>query len=202
MRMRIRRSPRVRSGSCAAWLFVLVLATGCKSGDKPQQGGAPPNPQAGSQPDKAASPRHGRLIMLGFDGVDPRWLERWIKEGKLPVLAKLTAAHDGRAYRHLHSTNPPQSPVAWTSFATGTPPGEHGIYDFIARTLNTERSRADLAEGRDHVVRGAGAGAAGRAQPAQRPGVLAVARQRRRARRRDATCRTAFRPIRCATAAC
>lgn len=79
--------------------------------------------------------RQGRLLILGFDGVDPRWLDRWSEEGKLPNTTKLIKAHGGRAYRRLGSTNPPQSPVAWTSFATGTRPGEHGIFDFIARDL-------------------------------------------------------------------
>src|SRR5439155_918669 len=36
-------------------------------------------------------------------------------------------------FRRLASTNPPQSPVAWTTFATGTGPGRHGIFDFIER---------------------------------------------------------------------
>jgi predicted AlkP superfamily phosphohydrolase/phosphomutase len=46
-------------------------------------------------------------------------------------------ANGGRGYRPLGSTNPPQSPVAWTSFATGTLPGDHGIFDFISRSLNS-----------------------------------------------------------------
>jgi len=33
----------------------------------------------------------------------------------------------------LPTSNPPQSPVAWSDFATGTGPGEHGIYDFLRR---------------------------------------------------------------------
>lgn len=89
---------------------------------------------------RPAATHHGRLVILGFDGVDPRWLERWAAEGKLPHLAALMHAHGGNGYRHLTSTNPPQSPVAWTTFATGTPPGEHGIYDFIRRRLATSGS--------------------------------------------------------------
>lgn len=73
----------------------------------------------------------GRLVILGFDGVDPRWLDRWVGEGKLPTLARLVAASGGQSYRRLASTIPPQSPVAWATFATGTQPGEHGIFDFI-----------------------------------------------------------------------
>jgi predicted AlkP superfamily phosphohydrolase/phosphomutase len=71
-----------------------------------------------------------RLVILGFDGVDPRLLSRWMEEGKLPHLR--TLADDGD-FRPLASTNPPQSPVAWTSFATGTGPGRHGVFDFIER---------------------------------------------------------------------
>lgn len=125
-----------------AFLVVVALATlssascGDRSKQKQEPGASRPSTPGATQTLKALRAPHGRLVILGFDGVDPRWLERWMKEGKLPVLAKLTSAHDGRAYRHLRSTNPPQSPVAWTSFATGTDPGEHGIYDFIGRSFN------------------------------------------------------------------
>jgi predicted AlkP superfamily phosphohydrolase/phosphomutase len=78
---------------------------------------------------------HGRrLVILGFDGVDPRLLSRWMEEGKLPALRALSERGD---YRPLASTNPPQSPVAWTSFATGTPPARHGIFDFVERDPRT-----------------------------------------------------------------
>jgi predicted AlkP superfamily phosphohydrolase/phosphomutase len=75
------------------------------------------------------APGH-RLVILGFDGVDPGLLSRWIEEGKLPRLGALA---DRGEFRPLASTNPPQSPVAWTSFATGTGPGRHGVFDFIER---------------------------------------------------------------------
>jgi predicted AlkP superfamily phosphohydrolase/phosphomutase len=71
-----------------------------------------------------------RLVILGFDGVDPRLLSRWMEEGKLPHLRALAERGD---FRPLTSTNPPQSPVAWTSFATGTGPARHGVFDFIER---------------------------------------------------------------------
>jgi len=75
--------------------------------------------------------RGRKMIILGFDGVDPTWMNKWIAEGKLPNLAKLKAQGD---FRELGSTIPPQSPVAWSSFATGTNPGGHGIYDFVSRS--------------------------------------------------------------------
>jgi predicted AlkP superfamily phosphohydrolase/phosphomutase len=117
--------------------LAAALGAGCKGCNGAGQGaGDRAAPPAKTEGQAAAKKSRGRLVILGFDGVDPRWLERWMKEGKLPALAKLSAAHGGKAYHHLRSTNPPQSPVAWATFATGTEPGEHGIYDFIARTLD------------------------------------------------------------------
>ncbi len=40
-------------------------------------------------------------------------------------------------FHPLPTSNPPQSPVAWSDFATGTGPGEHGIYDFLRRDPQT-----------------------------------------------------------------
>ncbi|RJP80611.1 MAG: hypothetical protein C4524_03120 [Candidatus Zixiibacteriota bacterium] len=76
-------------------------------------------------------PRGPRMIVLGFDGVEPSLVQRWMGEGKLPNLQKLMAQG---GYRELGSTIPPQSPVAWSTFATGSNPGGHGIYDFINRS--------------------------------------------------------------------
>ena len=86
----------------------------------------------GKEPPPRAFAR--RLVILGFDGVDPKLLSRWMDEGKLPKLRALAARGD---FRPLGSTNPPQSPVAWTSFATGTPPARHGIFDFVERDPRT-----------------------------------------------------------------
>ena len=51
-------------------------------------------------------------------------------------MKRLVEANSGRGYRPLTSTIPPQSPVAWATFATGTNPGEHGIFDFIRPSRN------------------------------------------------------------------
>lgn len=75
-------------------------------------------------------PQVGGLFVLGVDGMDPVILSRMIDEGKLPNLEKL--AKDG-AFQPLGTVNPPQSPVAWSSFVTGLDPGGHGIFDFVHR---------------------------------------------------------------------
>jgi len=72
----------------------------------------------------------GRLIILGFDGVEPSLFEAWSEGGHLPNMQRLA---DAGGYARLGSTNPPNSPVAWSTFATGLNPGGHNIYDLIKR---------------------------------------------------------------------
>ena len=76
----------------------------------------------------------GRTLVLGFDGLDPQLAERWMKEGLLPNFSRLAASG---TYQTLATTIPAQSPVAWSSFATGTGPGEHGIFDFLRRSTDS-----------------------------------------------------------------
>ncbi len=77
-----------------------------------------------------SKPEKPNLVVLGFDGVDPRLLERWIQAGNLPNLQAL--AKEGGLHR-LGSTNPPNSPVAWSTFATGRHPVQHGVFGFLRR---------------------------------------------------------------------
>jgi predicted AlkP superfamily phosphohydrolase/phosphomutase len=70
------------------------------------------------------------LFVLGVDGLDPVILDRLMAEGSLPHFAAL--AGEG-SYQRLGTSNPPQSPVAWSNFVTGQDPGGHGIFDFVHR---------------------------------------------------------------------
>ena len=79
------------------------------------------------------SPR-SRVIVLGFDGVDAGFTERWMDEGHLPHLAKL---RDAGTFRPLRPTIPAQTPVSWSTFATGIDPGRTGIFDFLRRDPET-----------------------------------------------------------------
>ncbi|MEI6971342.1 MAG: alkaline phosphatase family protein [bacterium] len=78
--------------------------------------------------------RSRRVIVLGIDGMDPVLLDRFVREGRMPNCAKLIA---GGSFSRLQTSDPPQSPVAWSNFISGTNPGGHGIYDFIARDPST-----------------------------------------------------------------
>src|SRR5688500_6983804 len=60
--------------------------------------------------------------------------------GELPNLARLRATG---GYSRVATTFPAQTPVAWSTFATGTNPGGHGIFDFIRR--DPTNYRPDLA---------------------------------------------------------
>ncbi len=71
-----------------------------------------------------------RVIVLGIDGMDPFLLETFINEGVMPNAAALKAAG---GLNILGTSNPPQSPVAWSNFITGYGPDVHGIFDFIHR---------------------------------------------------------------------
>tara|TARA_R110002096_G_scaffold171490_4_gene344441 strand:+ start:59806 stop:61734 length:1929 start_codon:yes stop_codon:yes gene_type:complete len=71
-----------------------------------------------------------KLIILGIDGMDPVLVKRYIKEGRLPNIAKMI---DGGSFLDLQTTDPPQSPVAWSAFITGLDLDGHGIYDFVHR---------------------------------------------------------------------
>ncbi|MBN1334515.1 MAG: alkaline phosphatase family protein, partial [Deltaproteobacteria bacterium] len=64
--------------------------------------------------------------------MDVTILRRLIAEGRMPAFARL--AEEG-SFQPLGTSTPPQSPVAWSSFITGTNPGGHGIFDFVGRDL-------------------------------------------------------------------
>ena len=74
--------------------------------------------------------RANRVIVLGVDGLDPNILEEMMTAGALPAFSRIKEAG---TYQRLATSNPSQSPVAWSTIATGSNPGYHGIFDFISR---------------------------------------------------------------------
>jgi predicted AlkP superfamily phosphohydrolase/phosphomutase len=75
-----------------------------------------------------------KLVILGFDGMDPDLLKRWIDAGHLPTFKRLQ--EQGGLYP-LGTTHSPESPTSWASFATGVNAGKHNIYDFLVRDTST-----------------------------------------------------------------
>lgn len=92
--------------------IVFLVATVCGSKDK----------------NVIVSSFNGRIIVLGLDGLSPEIIEPMMDSGNLPNLLRLRRQG---GYRRLRTTNPAQSPVAWSGFATGRNSGKHAIHDFI-----------------------------------------------------------------------
>lgn len=83
-----------------------------------------------------------KVVVLGFDGIDPKLIEKMMDDGELPNFADLRKTG---SYEHLETTNPSQSPVAWASFAAGLEPGKTGIFDFIIRDPGTYRLSTSIS---------------------------------------------------------
>ena len=65
-----------------------------------------------------------------------------LSRNDLPNLARI---RQSGTYTRLRTTYPAQTPVAWSSFATGGNPGTHGIFDFICRDPQTYQPDAALS---------------------------------------------------------
>ena len=87
-----------------------------------------------------------KVVILGFDGMDPGLATKFMREGRMPNFQKL--AEKG-VYRALDTSLPSMSPVAWSTFATGTDASHHCIYDFLTRdpcTYGPLLSSTDIGE--------------------------------------------------------
>jgi predicted AlkP superfamily phosphohydrolase/phosphomutase len=92
---------------------------------------------------RRAKGRFKRVVVLGLDGLDYALTERMLAEGKLPHFETLRKQG---GFKPLGTTLPSISPVAWSSFQTGTNPGKHNIYDFLTPDLNTYRPKLSSVE--------------------------------------------------------
>jgi predicted AlkP superfamily phosphohydrolase/phosphomutase len=86
----------------------------------------------GAAPSGAAGPK---VLVLGFDGMDPKLLAEFREQGVMPNFDKFLAG--GGQLTPFGTSTPPQSPVAWSNFTTGMDSGGHGIFDFIHRDPET-----------------------------------------------------------------
>jgi hypothetical protein len=101
----------------AAILLILVTAAFLSCSD---QGGGKAGPEARTP--------LGRVIIVGFDGLEPTFVKKWMDAGLLPHFQRMA---DGGSLGDLTTVLPPSSASAWTSAVTGVNPGKHGIYGFL-----------------------------------------------------------------------
>ena len=68
-----------------------------------------------------------KVIMIGFDGGNWPFIERFIRDGRLPNLANLM---DTGVYSESLPVMPCDTPTNWSTLVTGAWPGTHGITSF------------------------------------------------------------------------
>jgi predicted AlkP superfamily phosphohydrolase/phosphomutase len=78
--------------------------------------------------------RVDQVVVIGLDGLAPELAEKFMAERKLPNLSRLK---EEGFYARLRTTTPAISPVAWSSFMTGSEPSKHNIFDFLSRDPKT-----------------------------------------------------------------
>ena len=71
-----------------------------------------------------------KLIVLGIDGMDPRFSKAMIDEGKMPNLKKLVEMGAARTDLAMMGAMPTITPPMWATLATGCYPMTHGITDY------------------------------------------------------------------------
>jgi len=82
-----------------------------------------------------------RVLVLGFDGMDPKVCRELMAANKLPFIQQL--AKSG-TFTSLATSNPPQSPVAWSNVISGAGAGVHQIFDFIHRDPRPDNPKLPL----------------------------------------------------------
>jgi predicted AlkP superfamily phosphohydrolase/phosphomutase len=112
----------------AVWVTVLALPVVALAGVGLYTITAAPDDQGDVT--TVGTSKYEKVLMLGMDGLEPKILETMMEAGELPNFARL---RDSGTYSRITTSNPPESPVAWSCIATGRNPGKHGIFDFIHR---------------------------------------------------------------------
>lgn len=105
------------------------------------------DPNAGAATAARASEpttKYPRLVILGIDGLDPDILKECIELYPEQTKHFQALARAGAGIQDLGTSNPPQSPVAWSNFITGMNPGGHGIFDFIHRDVTTRGVKSSI----------------------------------------------------------
>ncbi len=71
-----------------------------------------------------------KVLLLGIDGMDPRFSRKMVDEGKMPNLKKIIEKGSARHDLRMLGAVPTITPPMWTTLCTGAYPMTHGIEDF------------------------------------------------------------------------
>ena len=79
---------------------------------------------------KATEPINRKVLLLGLDGMDPRFTNWMLAHGKMPNTQALLDRGSAREDLVMLGGVPTVTPPMWTTLATGAYPSTHGITDF------------------------------------------------------------------------
>jgi len=88
---------------------------------------------------KPLTGHQGRVVVLAFDGMDPVVLSQLMQAGKAPNFSDL--ANRG-TFQPIKTSDPPQTPVAFSNIISGADAGIHQVFDFIHRDPHPEGQSA------------------------------------------------------------
>ena len=71
-----------------------------------------------------------KILLLGMDGMDPRFTTRMLKKGKMPNVQKLLDRGASSEGLVMLGSHPTITPPMWTTLSTGCNPNVHGITQF------------------------------------------------------------------------
>jgi predicted AlkP superfamily phosphohydrolase/phosphomutase len=121
-----------------AWLTVaLFLALVACDGAPAEGGSGRVVTQPGTEARNETLPLRARaegaddkpkVLLIGMDGADMRWVDRLAGAGRLPNFAGLIERGVAGPLETVHHA----SPIIWTTVATGVQPWRHGIGGFLA----------------------------------------------------------------------
>jgi predicted AlkP superfamily phosphohydrolase/phosphomutase len=83
-----------------------------------------------SRSPRRSAPTTGRVIVLAFDGMDPKLLQNLIDAGRTPHFASLAGCG---SFAPIATSDPPQTPVAFANIISGCDARVHQVFDFIHR---------------------------------------------------------------------
>lgn len=79
-----------------------------------------------------------RVLVVAFDGMDPKIVQSLVRAGRLPNFARLAKLG---SLTSIATSNPPQTPVAFSDIISGADASVHQVYDFIHRDPNPPDSQ-------------------------------------------------------------
>jgi len=75
-----------------------------------------------------------RVVVIGLGGTSYTFMQYLLREGLAPNFARLL--DEGDCVR-IHSTHPPMTSVAWSTYMTGVNPARHGVFGYADRKAGT-----------------------------------------------------------------